>query len=147
MIFVKIWEEEEPCDGAVEDLVVVRLSSETQVGREHVDIISTAGRSNEHFIKRDQGLSHDLPYLCLFLDRVMERLSSGCLHIVLVITTLVFTIFLGMGSRDVKLHLNKLISRLCLLVALAITWVVKLEGDLCLTSNVRVGDMLCKGES
>ena len=29
MIFVKLWEEEELSDGAVEDLVVVRLSSET----------------------------------------------------------------------------------------------------------------------
>ena len=142
MIFIKLWEEEEPHDGAVEDLVVVRLSSEMQVGREHVNIILTAGRSNEHFIKRDQGLSCDLPYLCLFLDHVMEHLSSRCLHIILVITTLVFTSFLGMGSRDVKPHLNKLISRLCLLIALAITWVVKLEGDLCLTGNVRVCDVL-----
>ena len=79
MVFVKLWEVKEPCDGAVEDLVVKCLPPRYRnkwTSRYYIDWGAMSTPSN----------------ICLFLDCVMERLGGRCFRIVLVIITHVFTI-------------------------------------------------------
>ena len=78
MVFVKLWEVKELCDGAVEDLPP-RYRNE-QTGRYYINRGAMSTPSN----------------ICLFLDCVMEHLGGRCFRIVLIIITHVFTISLGM---------------------------------------------------
>ena len=82
MVFIKLWEVEEPCDGAVEDLVVICLP------------LRYRNRWNSQYYI-DWGAMSTPSNVCLFLDCVMKRLGGRCFHMVLIIITHVFTISLG----------------------------------------------------
>ena len=70
MVFVKLWEVEEPHDGAVEYLGVICLP--LRYRNEWNGSISYRSGGNEHSV-------------CIFLDCVMERLGGRWVHIVVFI--------------------------------------------------------------
>jgi len=51
---VGLGEKEESGDAGVEDLVVVGLSSESEVGEEHVDVVSPSASEEEKEGKHDE---------------------------------------------------------------------------------------------
>lgn len=44
---ISLGKEEETSDAGVEDLVIVSLSSKTEVGEEHVDVVSTSAKARK----------------------------------------------------------------------------------------------------
>src|SRR6266481_3818631 len=78
MIFVKLWEEEEPSDGAVEDLVVIHLSSETSVAIPSVECNFLCLNCDTKVLLHQREELAWIVFLWLGLEADLELELSGC---------------------------------------------------------------------